>query len=106
VYADDANTYIAAFPSMITADGYVYVNMTSKTYGGSVDLRFGFADKLAYPIKLEVYSPKTEAIQHQLNLSSFSNQQRYRITYNYTRVVGQDLFDGYVTVDSIDSLQS
>jgi hypothetical protein len=64
-----------------------------------MDFCFGFNGKLAYPTRLEVYDPQTVVTPHELNLSSFSGDIGYRISYNFTKQEGSILHGGCVFVD-------
>jgi hypothetical protein len=104
VYVSDVNAYISAAPKTLTADGYVYLNVTSDAYGGAVDFLFGFDGNLAYPKSLEVYDPKNETTQHVLNLTSYLADPACRVDYNFTSVAGKAVYDGYVWVDRNNSI--
>lgn len=59
VYINDSRAYISATPHTITSSGWVYINLTSKTFSGDIDVAFGFDTALARPIRAELYSPHT-----------------------------------------------
>ncbi len=99
VYVDDTEAYISAEPRTLTADGYVYLNVTSKAYGGELDLCFGFDSKQAYPTRLELYDPQVEVVQHELNVSVYWGRPEYRVSYNFTKAVGNTVYGGCVWVD-------
>jgi hypothetical protein len=106
VYIDTKDAYISTSPHTITADGYLYINVTSKTYGGTLDLCFGFENTNAYPGNLEVYAPKSETTCYKLNLTSYLAQpDKYTVMYNATKSVGNILYDGVVTVQFQESEQ-
>ena len=79
VYVDDANSYISASPHTLRVDGYVYLNVTSKAFGGEVDFCFGFDSNLAYPKSLEVYDPHVVTTSHELNLTAYWNSPECRV---------------------------
>ena len=99
VYVDDANSYISASPHTLRADSYVYLNVTSKAYGGAVDFCFGFDSNLAYPISLEVYDPHVVTTPHELNLTAYLNSPECRVDYNFSQKEGKMIYDGYFKVD-------
>ncbi|MBT0159231.1 DUF2341 domain-containing protein [Candidatus Bathyarchaeota archaeon A05DMB-2] len=98
VYVENADCYISATPHTLTADGYVYLNVTSKTYEGEVDFCLGFKGSLGYPTSLELYDPREEITQHELDLSPYFDDPACQVEYNYTRIAGKTAYDGYVWV--------
>jgi hypothetical protein len=99
VYVDNAKARISASPHTLTTDGYVYLNVTSKSFGGHVDFCFGFADKQAFPTSLEIYDPQTTFKQHQLNLNAFPSTAGYRVNYNFSKKTDNTFLKGYVSVE-------
>jgi hypothetical protein len=98
-YVDNADAYISATPHTLTEDGYVYLNVTSKKYGGEVDFCFGFDSKLGYPRSLELYDPRTETIQHKLDLNPYWGNPDYDVDFsNFTKKKGETLYDGCILV--------
>jgi len=59
VYVDDSNVYISANPHTLHSSGWVYLNLTSKTYSGDIDVVFGFDTSQAKPKKMMLYHPHT-----------------------------------------------
>jgi hypothetical protein len=96
VYVENADCYIAATPHTLNADGYVYLNVTSKTYEGKVDFCLGFEGRFGYPTSLELYDPRVETTPHELDLSPYFNDSACQVGYNYTRISGKTVYDGYV----------
>lgn len=96
VYVENSDCYISATPYMLTADGYVYLNVASKTYEGNVDFCLGFEGSFGYPTSLELYDPRVETTQHELDLSPYFNDSACQVEYNYTRISGKNVYDGYV----------
>ncbi|MCW4044585.1 MAG: hypothetical protein NWE94_03600 [Candidatus Bathyarchaeota archaeon] len=48
VYVENADCYISVAPHTLNGDGYVYFNITSKTYQGIADFCFGFSGCAIY----------------------------------------------------------
>jgi hypothetical protein len=99
VYVDNAKARISASPHTLTADGYVFLNVTSKSFGGDIDFCFGFADKQAFPTSLEVYDPQITIKQNQLDLSAFPSTAGYRVNYNFSKKTDNTFLKGYVSVE-------
>ena len=57
VYMDDANAYLSATPHTLSCSGWVYFNLTSKTYSGNIDVVWGFDRPNVKPTKAELYAP-------------------------------------------------
>ena len=51
VYINDSNVLIIAEPHTIYSSGWVYFNITPKTYSGKVDVVWGFDTEITKPIK-------------------------------------------------------
>lgn len=99
-YIDDDNAYISATPHTLNADGYVYLNVTSKKLEGKLDFCFGFNNKLAYPTSLELYDPKTEVLQHELDLGPYYDNPEYQVNLeiNSTLKSGEAVNVGHVSI--------
>ncbi|MFA5364831.1 MAG: hypothetical protein WC325_06585 [Candidatus Bathyarchaeia archaeon] len=82
-YVDNSDVYISATPHTLSSDGYVYLNISSKKYGGDVDFCFGFGDNLAYPKSLELYDPQIELIPHDLDLNPYLDNSDYQVKLEY-----------------------
>lgn len=96
IYVENTDCYISATPHTSNADGYVYLNVTSKTHEGAVDFCLGFEGRLGYPTSMELYDPRVETTQHKLDLTPYFNDSTCQVGYNYTRISGKTVYDGYV----------
>ncbi|WNZ28675.1 MAG: DUF2341 domain-containing protein [Candidatus Bathyarchaeota archaeon] len=97
VYIENDKVYISATPHTINADGYVYLNITSKTLEGNMDLCFGFDGNLAYPTSLEIYDPQIEVTKHELDLNIYDNEDhKIQLNYNVTDPTADIAYDGSV----------
>ena len=120
VYIDDANVYLSATPHTISSWGWVYFNLTSKTYTEDIDVVWGFNLPTVKPTKAELYAPHwdnttTNHEQTFYNVSSFLpssdacdfgnsyNPLHYNITYETCDVWNETTFEceAYKTVSSI-----
>jgi hypothetical protein len=59
VYINDTNVYLEANPHTITESGYVYFNLTTKSFTGNIDAVWGFDTDVAKPKSAEIYNPRT-----------------------------------------------
>jgi hypothetical protein len=98
IYLDSADVYFSAMPHTLKADGYLYLNFTSKTFSGSVDLCLGFDGDSSIPSCIEVYDPYNVTTQHELNLSSYWENPAYNVAFNYTKKAANTVYDGVVYV--------
>ena len=62
VYIDDANLYASAEPHTIYRSGWVYFNLTTKSYTGDIDVVWGFDTSKITPAAAELYSPHTSNV--------------------------------------------
>ncbi|MCW4002587.1 MAG: DUF2341 domain-containing protein [Candidatus Bathyarchaeota archaeon] len=98
VYVENADCYISAAPHTLNGDGYVYFNITSKTYQGEVAFCFGFSGNSGYPTSLELYDRREETTRHELDLSPYFDDSACQVGYNYSGKAGEVVYDGYVWV--------
>ena len=104
VYVENEKYRISASPHTLTADGYVYFNVTSKAYEGGVDFCLGFNGSFGYPTSLELYEPREEVTQHNSDLNPYFDDPACKVGYNYTTRSDKSLYDGYVWVDRENTL--
>jgi len=95
-FVDNKDAYIAASPKTMTTDGYVYFNVTSKDLEGAVDFCVGFEGTHGYPESVEVYDPREEITQFEIDLNTYLNDPLCKVDYNYTTRESKKLHDGFV----------
>lgn len=61
VYVNDENVYLSATPHTLYSSGYVYFNLSTKSYTGDVDVVWGFNISSVKPVKGELYNSITES---------------------------------------------
>ncbi|MHA1853746.1 MAG: hypothetical protein ACTSUF_09620, partial [Candidatus Heimdallarchaeaceae archaeon] len=77
VYIDDDNVFISAEPHTVYSSGWVYFNLTSKTYSGDIDVAFGFDTNKTKPANALLYKPRNVTEE-----KSFTCSEPY--WFNYT----------------------
>ena len=124
VYIDDANVYLSATPHTISSGGWVYFNLTSKTYTGDIDVVWGFNLPNVKPTKAELHHPywgnwTTNHEQFFYNISSFSgsssacdfgnsyNSLHYDVTYQvpigFNNETNETIYEGRTSTVCFDS---
>ena len=72
VYINNSNVFINANPANIYSSGWVYFNLTSKSYTGDIDAVFGFNTSLIKPSAIQLYNPQN-ITTNQTNSYFFKN---------------------------------
>lgn len=99
VYINDSRVYISVSPHTLKDSGYVYINLTSKVYSGSIDMILGLEYPYLKPKNLDLYNPKNESELKSADLSVFfDNPDIYNVEYTYDSISQPFIYDGYISI--------
>jgi hypothetical protein len=88
VYIDDAKATIKVYPHT-TSGGWVYVNVTSKTYEGDIDILFGYDSNKSKPRTASYYKPRNQTITYNYTIQN-GDIYNYTLNPNYIWVYHKD----------------